>query len=241
MKSSMNLNRVAQSTPSFSDDVFKKSDNLDIKKHRKSDQYSLKLKRAFDLTLAFGAVIILFPMFLLLGLILVAFQGRPLFIKHKRVGQSGSPFNCFKFRTMVTNGDEVLKDHLAKNPQAREEWEATRKLKFDPRVTPIGHILRKSSVDELPQLLNVIRGDMSVVGPRPIVQDEVRYYGDDFAYYTKVRPGLTGLWQVSGRNDVSYRSRVQMDVRYAQEYSLSRDVVIIAKTIPAVLRSKGCY
>ncbi len=241
MKNAINLNTMAQSTPSFSDEVYKKTETSDILKDRKSDHYSLKLKRALDLALALGTLIVLFPMFLLLGLILVIFQGRPLFIKHKRVGQSGLPFECLKFRTMVTNGDEILKDHLAKNPQAREEWEATRKLKSDPRVTPIGHVLRKSSVDELPQLINVIRGDMSVVGPRPIVQDEVRYYGDDFTYYTKLRPGLTGLWQVSGRNDVSYRHRVQMDVNYAQQYSLAQDVMIIAKTIPAVLRSRGCY
>lgn len=237
----MNLNSMTQPTSSFPDEIYKKIETSEIAKDRKNDQYSLKFKRALDLTLALGTIVVLLPMFLLLGLILVIFQGRPLFIKHKRVGQSGLPFECLKFRTMVTNGDEILKDHLAKSPQAREEWEATRKLKSDPRVTTIGRVLRKSSVDELPQLINVIRGDMSVVGPRPIVQDEVRYYGDDFTYYTKLKPGLTGLWQVSGRNDVSYRSRVQMDVSYAQQYSLARDVVIIAKTIPAVLRSRGCY
>ncbi len=241
MKNLMNLNSMTQPTSSFPDEIYKKIETSEIAKDRKNDQYSLKFKRALDLTLALGTIVVLLPMFLLLGLILVIFQGRPLFIKHKRVGQSGLPFECLKFRTMVTNGDEILKDHLAKSPQAREEWEATRKLKSDPRVTTIGRVLRKSSVDELPQLINVIRGDMSVVGPRPIVQDEVRYYGDDFTYYTKLKPGLTGLWQVSGRNDVSYRSRVQMDVSYAQQYSLARDVVIIAKTIPAVLRSRGCY
>jgi len=135
----------------------------------------------------------------------------------------------------------VLREYLAGNPSAREEWSETHKLKNDPRITPLGRFLRKSSVDELPQLYNVIRGDMSLVGPRPIVRDEIVRYGAHIEEYLRVRPGLTGLWQVSGRSDISYQHRVVLDVRYVREWSLWRDFVIIFKTIPALLRSSGSY
>jgi exopolysaccharide production protein ExoY len=198
-------------------------------------------KSSFDFSLAIVAIFFLLPLLALIVTILLATQGRPVLIRHRRIGRGGKSFPCFKFRTMVTDGDEVLRKHLSLIPEAREEWNATRKLKSDPRVTPVGAVLRKSSIDELPQLLNILRGEMSLVGPRPIVQDEAVHYGDDFEEYTRVRPGLTGLWQISGRNDVSYQARVRMDVNYVSQRTFTGDLVILAKTVPAVLRSRGCY
>jgi exopolysaccharide production protein ExoY len=142
---------------------------------------------------------------------------------------------------MAPDADRILQDHLRKNPKAYEEWQATRKLQDDPRVTVVGSVLRKLSLDELPQLLNIIRGDMSVVGPRPVVEDELELYESSAVYYLKSSPGLTGLWQVSGRNDVSYAARIAFDTHYVTNWSLIRDVVIVAKTIPAVCLSRGSY
>jgi exopolysaccharide production protein ExoY len=142
---------------------------------------------------------------------------------------------------MSINGDEILRAHLHTNPDARMEWEATRKLKKDPRVTPVGVVLRKLSLDELPQLYNILVGDMSIVGPRPVVQDELKNYGTSASFYLRSRPGLTGLWQVSGRNDVSYETRVAFDRQYVENWSLMRDMVIIVRTVPAVCLSRGSY
>jgi exopolysaccharide production protein ExoY len=142
---------------------------------------------------------------------------------------------------MVVNGDKVLQDHLRNNPKAMEEWRATRKLQDDPRVTAVGTVLRKLSLDELPQLINIIRGEMSIVGPRPVVHDELELYESAAVYYLQSRPGLTGLWQISGRNDVSYAARVAFDTHYVENWSLVRDVVIIARTIPAVCMQRGSY
>ena len=139
----------------------------------------------------------------------------------------------------MRNGDEVLRQHLASNESAREEWNATRKLLEDPRVTPLGRFLRKSSIDELPQLLNIVAGDMSFVGPRPIVEAEMGHYGANIRSYLRVRPGLTGAWQVRGRNATSYAERVQMDIEYVSNWSFALDLVILAKTVPAVLTAKG--
>ncbi len=199
------------------------------------------VKRGLDVSLVLIATLALLPLLLTITLVLLASQGRPLFYRHKRVGKDGRAFFCFKFRTMAVNADDVLRRHLATNPEARAEWEQTRKLQKDPRVTLLGQALRKSSVDELPQFVNVLRGEMSLVGPRPIVQDEVRYYGAQIQQYYKVRPGLTGLWQIGGRNDVSYGRRVQLDAEYVSNWSLLGDLSIMAKTVPAVLRAKGCY
>ncbi len=238
MKNSLKLHGIPDASRRFSDRERRTKIDLNEVKAR---QLSIFAKRAFDFSASSIAILLLMPMFLLLALILAMTQGRPIFIRHKRIGQSGQSFDCLKFRTMVKNADLVLKEHLEQNPQSRDEWKATRKLKQDPRITPVGKILRQSSVDELPQLINIIRGEMSIVGPRPIVREEIAYYGESFSRYTKVRPGLTGLWQVSGRNDVSYQTRVQMDVRYVEQFTLYSDMVIIMKTIPAVLRSSGCY
>ncbi|OWV96127.1 exopolysaccharide biosynthesis protein [Rhizobium sp. R72] len=198
-------------------------------------------KYSLDATLALIGLVVLAPMILMLMAILLVVQGRPIFIAHRRIGKNGVMFYCLKFRTMVTNADAVLARHLAANPHQRAQWNATRKLKDDPRVTPFGALLRKSSMDEIPQLLNVIQGTMSLVGPRPIVTSEAELYGVHFADYIKVRPGLTGLWQVSGRSDTSYGERVKLDVRYVQERSIAGDLAILLKTVPAVLRSRGSY
>lgn len=199
------------------------------------------IKYCIDGILAGIGLFVLLPMILMVVAILLVTQGRPIFLAHRRVGKNGVLFSCLKFRTMVTNGEEVLAQHLDTHPAARAEWNATRKLRDDPRVTPFGKLLRKNSVDEVPQLLNVLRGEMSLVGPRPIVPSEAELYGAYFADYMKVRPGLTGLWQVSGRSDTSYNARVELDARYVAERSLWGDMAIMARTIPAVLSSRGSY
>ncbi|MDM9625168.1 sugar transferase [Rhizobium sp. S152] len=199
------------------------------------------VKYAIDATIASIGLLLLAPMILMLVVVLLIVQGRPIFIAHRRIGRHGVMFPCLKFRSMVRNADEVLSRHLAANPSSRAEWNATRKLRDDPRITALGALLRKSSVDEIPQLFNVIRGQMSLVGPRPIVASEAELYGIYYADYMKVRPGVTGLWQVSGRSDTSYSERVQLDVRYVEEQSVFGDISIMLKTVPAVLRSRGSY
>ncbi|MEK1893583.1 MAG: sugar transferase [Rhizobium sp.] len=202
---------------------------------------SAACKYAIDASLAAVGLLVLSPMILMIIAILLVLQGRPIFIAHRRIGKNGVMFPCLKFRTMVRDADEVLARHLAANPHLEEEWNTTRKLRNDPRITPFGALLRKSSIDEIPQLLNVVQGRMSLVGPRPIVASEAELYGVHFADYIRVRPGLTGLWQVSGRSDTSYRERVQLDVRYVREKTIAGDLSIMMKTIPAVLRSRGSY
>ncbi|AXV17513.1 exopolysaccharide biosynthesis protein (plasmid) [Neorhizobium sp. SOG26] len=198
-------------------------------------------KRSFDITAALAALIIFSPIFLLIMALVKFSDGGSIFYGHRRVGHNGRYFHCLKFRTMVMNGDEVLRAYLKANPSAAEEWRKTRKLRDDPRVTAVGAVLRKLSLDELPQLINILRGDMSVVGPRPVVDEELNIYDADAIYYLSTRPGLTGLWQISGRNDVSYESRIAFDTQYVQNWSLVQDLLIIAKTIPAVCLSRGSY
>jgi exopolysaccharide production protein ExoY len=198
-------------------------------------------KRGFDIVGAMLGIIALTPLFLLL-ILLVKFSTRgSVFYGHKRIGRGGRVFHCLKFRTMVENGDAVLAEHFSRNPEARDEWNATRKLRDDPRVTRVGVVLRKLSLDELPQIFNILLGDMSIVGPRPIVRDELDIYGPAAVFYLKSRPGLTGLWQVSGRNDVSYDTRVAFDRHYVENWSLLEDIRIILKTVPAVCLSRGSY
>lgn len=193
------------------------------------------VKRAMDVMLALTALVLLLPLLLLVALLVRLTTGSPIMFAHTRVGRGGAPFKCYKFRTMVADADEVLERHLAANPEAALEWAATRKLRKDPRVTPLGQALRKSSLDELPQLVNVLRGEMSCVGPRPIVHEELAHYGSCAAAYLAARPGLTGSWQVSGRSNLSYEARVALDHEYVRNWSLWRDVVIILRTIPAVM------
>jgi exopolysaccharide production protein ExoY len=193
-------------------------------------------KRAMDLVLALVALILLAPAMVLTALLVRLAMGSPVVFAHRRIGRNGISFRCYKFRTMATDAEAILQRHLAADPAAAEEWCATRKLRDDPRVTPLGRVLRRSSLDELPQLFNVLRGEMSCVGPRPIVPEELPRYGSGAAAYLSTRPGVTGAWQVSGRSSLSYEARVALDRDYVGNWSLWRDVVIILRTIPAVMK-----
>jgi exopolysaccharide production protein ExoY len=206
--------------------------------HRAS---GLASQRAVDLFVAVSAIIALGPLMLALAFLTWASDGGPAFFGHVRVGRMGQLFRCWKFRSMVPNADNVLSDYLDSNPEARAEWEACHKLRHDPRITRIGRFLRASSLDELPQLWNVLVGEMSIVGPRPIVVAEIDKYKSNFTTYCACRPGITGLWQISGRSDVSYQQRVALDTLYAKSRSLMLDVRIMASTIPAVLARRGSY
>lgn len=199
------------------------------------------VKRGFDIVCAFLGLVILSPLLLLITLLVKFSDGGSAFYGHRRVGRRGRIFHCLKFRTMVENGSAVLAAHFRAHPEARIEWNATRKLKNDPRVTRVGAVLRKLSLDELPQMINILRGEMSVVGPRPVVPDELEIYGNAAIFYLKSRPGLTGLWQISGRSDISYDSRVAFDRHYVENWSLMGDMRIIIKTLPAVCLSRGSY
>lgn len=193
-------------------------------------------KRALDILIATTALILLSPLFLMIAALIFFTLKRPIIFSHVRIGHGGRLFHCYKFRTMVANADEVLKKHIESDKSASEEWQATHKLIHDPRVTFFGRLLRVSSLDELPQLINIIRGDMSCVGPRPIVPDELKKYGESAEAYLTARPGLTGAWQVSGRSTLKYDDRVALDREYVENWSLWKDVRILFKTIPAVLR-----
>ncbi len=195
--------------------------------------------RALDIAIAILALIFLAPLLIVVAAVTWIIDPGPVFFAHRRIGRDGKMFPCLKFRTMVVDADRRLQHLLATDPVARAEWARDFKLRRDPRITAIGGFLRRSSIDELPQLWNVLHGEMSIVGPRPIVQDEVERYGRYFIHYMAVKPGLTGLWQVSGRNDVSYRRRVALDVTYARNKCLGLNLRILMMTVPAVLLAKG--
>jgi exopolysaccharide production protein ExoY len=196
------------------------------------------IKRALDVSFALVALILFAPMMLIVAALVRISIGAPIFFAHERVGFGGRSFVCFKFRTMVANADEVLRRHLAENPEAAQEWRETRKLQNDPRVNCLGNILRKSSLDELPQLFNVLRGDMSLVGPRPVVSNELMRYGRHIGEYLKARPGMTGIWQTSGRNGLTYSTRVRLDRYYVRNWSIWLDLFLMMKTLPAVFDFK---
>lgn len=202
---------------------------------------SAMLWRAFDVIGSAAILIMVLPFLVVLAVVMYLSDPGPLFFVHRRIGYRGHSFGCLKFRTMKVNGDELLRQHLAVSHVARREWAETHKLRDDPRVTRVGVLVRKLSLDEFPQLVNVLRGDMSLVGPRPIVEAEVHRYGRFFEHYCMVKPGLTGLWQISGRNDTSYRERVELDVEYVGRKSLALDVMLMIKTVPAVLFARGSY
>lgn len=196
------------------------------------------IKRATDILMAGMAILITLPLMLFIGASVVSDRGSMLF-GHERVGRHGKKFKCLKFRTMIPNADEVLKQYLSENPDAAEEWACTHKLANDPRVTRIGKFLRRTSLDELPQLYNILKGDMSVVGPRPVTESELHKFGDTRDYYLKMRPGVTGLWQISGRSNTTYERRVYLDGWYARNWSFWHDMAIIIRTVPVVVSSKG--
>lgn len=188
-----------------------------------------------------GLLVLIFvlPVMLLTAAAVAAQDGGPVLFKHRRIGARGQPFDCLKFRSMRVDAQERLAELLSRDPAARAEWESSQKLRNDPRVTPLGDFLRRTSLDELPQLINLVRGDMNLVGPRPIVESEMVRYGPRLRHYQAVKPGITGLWQVSGRSGVGYRRRVAMDTLYARQRTISLDLWIIARTVPAVLLKRG--
>ncbi|MCL6465863.1 MAG: sugar transferase [candidate division WOR-3 bacterium] len=200
-----------------------------------------RLKRIVDLIISLLALLLLALPMLVVAILIKLTSPGPVFYKHRRLGRNMREFDLLKFRTMYKDAGQRLEEILKSDPKKREEFARTFKLKDDPRVTPLGRWLRKFSIDELPQLFNVLVGQMSLVGPRPIVEKEVEYYRDYSLLLFRVPPGLTGLWQVSGRTDTSYEERVKLDTRYVREWTLAGDLVIILKTVPAVLSRRGAY
>lgn len=198
------------------------------------------LKRVFDIFGSLSIIVILSPLLLYISL-KVKRDGGPAVFGHERIGKNGKPFKCLKFRSMVVNSKEVLESLLKNNMEAKAEWDATFKLKDDPRITKIGAFLRRTSLDELPQLFNVLKGEMSLVGPRPIISAELERYNDEIDYYLLSKPGMTGLWQVSGRSDVDYDTRVYLDAWYVKNWSMWNDIAILFKTISVVLKKEGAY
>jgi undecaprenyl-phosphate galactose phosphotransferase len=198
------------------------------------------VKRCFDLVVSASLLVLAAPLFAYIACT-IRLAGGPAFFGHVRVGRGRAPFPCYKFRTMAPDADRLLDDLLQRDPQARAEWERDRKLQHDPRVTPIGRFLRRTSLDELPQLWNVLKGDMSLVGPRPVVTAELERYGDQLGYYLDARPGITGLWQISGRSGTSYDRRVHLDAWYVKNWSLFNDVVILLRTVKVIFRKDGAY
>lgn len=201
----------------------------------------LAIIRFLDVSLAGFGLLFLLPLMVVLTIVTWVGDPGPVFFGHVRIGKHGRTFHCLKFRTMVIDAEERLMRLLQSDPVARAEWERDRKLTNDPRITGIGRFMRKTSLDELPQLWNVVRGEMSLIGPRPIVQAEVPRYGRYIADYMSTRPGISGLWQISGRNNVSYRRRVALDVAFARSRSLKLYLRILVLTLPAVLLQRGSY
>ncbi len=200
-------------------------------------------KRLFDIVFSLSVLIFFSPVYLLLALLIAVSSSGPIFYVQERVGKNYKRFDCIKFRTMVVNADELLMEMIETSPQLRQEFEDNFKLKYDPRITWIGHFLRVTSLDEFPQFWNVLMGDMSVVGPRPLVVEELPRYGSHIDRVLTIRPGITGLWQVSGRNDIPYPQRVRMDLYYANARSFWMDLWIVVKTIGVVVfpKNNGAY
>jgi Undecaprenyl-phosphate galactose phosphotransferase WbaP len=198
-------------------------------------------KRVLDLAVASFCALLLGPLFLLICLAIRLSGPGPIFYGQRRIGRGTRPFTAWKFRSMVANADGILAAYLERNPELREQWSQDHKLRKDPRVTRVGRFLRKTSLDELPQLWNILCGEMSLVGPRPIVEGEIEKYGEVFELYTKVRPGVTGLWQVSGRNNTTYQERIEFDEYYVKNWSVWLDVYILGQTVKAVLLADGAY
>jgi lipopolysaccharide/colanic/teichoic acid biosynthesis glycosyltransferase len=199
------------------------------------------LKRAMDLAIAVPVVIFGSPLLIFIYALLKIFDPGPALFTQLRVGKDGRTFLVYKFRTMRVDASERLEKLLQSDPAAAAEWAEFQKLKKDPRVTTLGRILRKSSLDELPQILNIVLGEMSVIGPRPVTSAEIHRYGPDYPFYTAVRPGVLGLWQVSGRNKLTYPERVALDVKYVETWSIWADFVILLRAIPVVLFGRGAY
>lgn len=196
------------------------------------------VKLASDLALSALMLVILAPLMIVIAAA-VALDGGPVFFSHTRIGRGGQKFGCLKFRSMRVDADKILAQYLDEDDDLLHEWLTTQKLKNDPRVTMIGRFLRATSLDEIPQILNVLKLDMSLVGPRPVIENELRRYGRNVSYYLQVRPGVTGLWQVSGRNNTTYSRRVALDAWYVKNWQFWLDVAILFRTVGAVVRREG--
>ncbi len=203
--------------------------------------WARRTKRLLDVLLTVVGGLLIGPLLLALAILIKLDSSGPTFYGHRRLGADGEHFRCWKFRTMHTNAEQLLDEFLQSNPDLRAEWEQNFKLRDDPRVTRVGRFLRKTSLDELPQLWNVLRGEMSLVGPRPIVDAEIPKYGTVYEMYRRIRPGISGLWQVSGRSDTDYGERVQLDSYYVNNWSVWLDVVILVRTVRSVLLGRGAY
>ena len=199
------------------------------------------LKRILEFVFSLLALLVFFIPGLLIALLIKLTSSGPVFYHSARLGKDGRPIDVLKFRTMYMDADQMLTRQLDSDSALKAQWEQRCKLEFDARVTPLGAFLRKTSLDELPQFWNVLKGEMALIGPRPIVPDEVRYYGRDYRIFSSVKPGITGLWQVSGRSDLDYQERVALDVFYVSNWSFWLDYYIFLRTIPAVLLGKGAY
>jgi Undecaprenyl-phosphate galactose phosphotransferase WbaP len=210
-------------------------------RHNLLDLHQQALKRAMDISVVILGGLVIAPLLIILALLLFIETKGNILYGHTRIGKDGKKFSAWKFKTMVDNADQKLQQYLDANPEMRQEWETSHKLKNDPRVTRLGRILRRYSLDELPQLINVLKAEMSLVGPRPIVEDEVRHYGNLFDPYTWVQPGITGMWQISGRSDTAYTKRVHLDEYYVRNWSIWLDIYILARTVAVVLLRQGAY
>ena len=199
------------------------------------------IRRVVDLLVILLSLPVLLLVMLIVAAVVKATSPGPIFFSYRRICRHGAFFSMWKFRTMCQNSSDVLEQYLAQHPRARAEWNKTHKLRVDPRITPVGRFLRRYSLDELPQAWNVVRGHMSVVGPRPIVAAEVEKYGEFFEYYSRVKPGVTGLWQVSGRSKLSYDARIRLDRKYVLEWSLWKDLKILVRTCRSVVNREGAY
>jgi len=199
------------------------------------------LTTAMNIVVTLALLLFLLPVMILVAVAVYAQDGGPILFAHRRIGWNGRVFHCLKFRSMAVDAEQRLANLLAVDPAARAEWALDHKLRRDPRVTPLGVFLRKSSLDELPQLFNVLRGDMSLVGPRPPLAEEVALYAADDSRRMLVKPGMTGLWQVSGRSDLSWDESVRLDLRYVDNWSMTLDLLILWKTVRAVAYGAGAY
>lgn len=212
---------------------------LEIEHHKIEKRHVPLRKLAFDKLFSSLALLATLPLMIIIAIILFATNGGPIFFSHSRMGKDGKAFNCLKFRTMAADSQTQLQNILTFDPIAREEWRTHHKFTRDPRVTAFGRFLRRTSLDELPQFWNVLRGDMSIVGPRPISADETRAYGEHFVTYITVRPGITGVWQTSGRSNTSFSQRVVMDVDYIKNWSLRRDINLTWQTLGVIVVADG--
>ena len=212
------------------------------RKKRRIKFYKL-IKKLFDLLFSLFFLICSFPLFLIISFFIKLSSRGPIFFSQERIGKNSIPFKCIKFRTMYPEANDILENLLMKDHKLKREFEETHKLKNDPRITTIGKILRKTSLDELPQFINVLRGEMSIVGPRPIVEDEKIKYSENFKKVSSIEPGITGLWQVSGRNNLTYKRRVMLDIIYVENYNLLMDLRILLRTFGVILfpLDRGAY